>query len=737
MKTENKKFLIKVITITIGGVLSYAIGFFLNCFINNSSFDINLLNEYNTYLYAFEIFMVFVLIILILTLRHETLYTHRKIIEGRDNDRHIFSNLEQSRWQTLKEIRKNFTSVNYNELKYKNIEGIPLSAELKSKKLDITFVKPIHTLAIGTTGSGKTTNFINPMIQILSESKSKPCMLISDPKGELLEMHYNKLISSGYEVYVLDFRNPYNSTKWNPLERPFLNYQRMLKLESEISDEIDDEGKIIKLFNGIEYENEDVLNAALQLEKQKLYDEVYEDLHDIATVLCPIKSQNDPVWDSGAKNFILAVLLAMLEDSNEALGMTKEKYNFFNLTKIASHTDNDCKDLISYFTKRNPLSQCVTLSKQVLDGTDKTRLSYLSTAMDRLSMFSDKSICSLTSANEIDFLKLTDKPSALFLQIPDEKETRHPLASIAILQAYKEFVRKANTMPNLTLSRSIYFLLDEFGNLPKIEKLEQMITVGRSRHIWLVLVVQSYAQLYKVYGDKAAEIIKSNCNIQVFIGTTDQKTREEFSKLCGNYSVITRNVSTNSSKLNEINSSSSVKERPLIYPSELQLLNNDKNMGNAIISVFGYYPIKSKFTPSFKCPLYSLMKTKERSNTGRYFDEEKVFYDIGERNKKLGIEITEKAPSNTERQRMENHMPVHVIKLRVQKCLQNVCSNNEINELIKLMSVNKFKKVSELLENYLLRAREIKDFYAIEEIDELINELDYTPKIQTGKGESI
>lgn len=39
-----------------------------------------------------------------------------------------------------------------------------------------------------------------------------------------------------------------------------------------------------------------------------------------------------------------------------------------------------------------------------------------------------------------------------------------------------------------------------------------MITVGRSRNIWLNLVVQSYAQLAKVYDDKSADIIKSNCN---------------------------------------------------------------------------------------------------------------------------------------------------------------------------------------------------------------------------------
>ena len=318
------------------------------------------------------------------------------------------------------------------------------------------------------------------------------------------------------------------------------------------------------------YYGKEEKNAAVQVRKQAIFDEVYEELNDICSVLCPVKSKNDPIWESGAKNFILAICLAMLEDSeNELLGMTKEKFNFYNIMKIATNTQNDCEDLIDYFKKRSPMSKSVSLSKQVLDASDKTRGSYLSTIFDKLALFSDMSICSLTSANEIDFGEIANKPTVLFLQIPDEKDTRHTLAAMVILQAYTGLVAKANTYPDLALPRSVYFLADEFGNMPRIHKLEQMITVGRSRRIWLSLVVQSYAQLAKVYDDKTADIIKSNCNIQIFIGTTDQKTIEEFSKKCGNFSLIQRSVSLSSGNSN-VGNSVSVKERPLIYPTELQ-----------------------------------------------------------------------------------------------------------------------------------------------------------------------
>jgi type IV secretory pathway TraG/TraD family ATPase VirD4 len=246
-------------------------------------------------------------------------------------------------------------------------------------------------------------------------------------------------------------------------------------------------------------------------------------------------------------------------------------------------------------------------------------------------MFADLSLCSLTYENEITFEDLSEEATAVFLQVPDERETRHALAAIVILQAYKELVQKANKYPDLCLPRPVYFLLDEFGNMPAVHKLEQMITVGRSRNIWLNLVVQSYAQLAKVYDEKVAEIIKSNCNIQIFIGTTDLKTIEDFSKRCGNYTVITRNVGYNTVKADDINSNASIKERPLIYPSELQQLNSPNNMGNAIVTVFGYQPIRSRFTPSFKVTAFNLEKTTEKEFRGRFFDEAKIFYDMKKR----------------------------------------------------------------------------------------------------------
>lgn len=298
----------------ISGIVAFTsclAGFFLNCLFSNNfklHLDAKLLFSGKTYLYAFLLIITALLMWLSYYYKHYWLKNSKKIIQGDERDNDVAANLEAARFQTDKEIDKNYESAEYAELAYQKIAGIPVKAVEKNGKYEIHFAKNAHTMIIGTTGSGKTTTFINPVVQILSQSAAKPSMLISDPKGELYSLHAKSLEEKGYTVKVLDLRNPFHSVRWNPLERPYRMYQRMLHLEDEVTA---DEENGCYVWNGKSYFKPDDLHAALQVEKQHLYDEVYEDLHDMITVLCPITNKNEPIWESGAKNFILAIAIAM------------------------------------------------------------------------------------------------------------------------------------------------------------------------------------------------------------------------------------------------------------------------------------------------------------------------------------------------------------------------------------------------------------------------------------------
>ncbi|MCQ2399986.1 MAG: type IV secretory system conjugative DNA transfer family protein, partial [Clostridia bacterium] len=349
-------------------------------------------------------------------------------------------------------------------------------------------------------------------------------------------------------------------------------------------------------------------------------------------VLIPIENEKDPMREKGARSITLAVLLAMLEDSETPeLGMTKEKFNFFNMTKILQNSTKDYIELRNYFAGRSVLSKAFSLSKQVCDAAENTRSSYMSVLYDKLTMFNDAGICALTSSSDFTSEQLAYKPTALFLKIPDEKDTRHNLAAIFILNIYKTLIKVASATPDLTLERNVYFIMDEFGNMPKIEKFDKFITVGRSRKIWFTMIIQSYAQLNNVYGDTVADIVKGNCGIKMFIGSNDMGTCKEYSELCGNITVVTTSTS-GSTQGTDVNVSSQTQVRPLIYPSELQRLNHPGDIGHSIIVTFGNFPLKTYFSPSFNVPFYKIGKMDTSDITERMFDENEVVYNIADRN---------------------------------------------------------------------------------------------------------
>ena len=572
--------------------------------------------------------------------------------KGGEKDR-IEGSLENSRFLTDEERDKYFPPFAYETLPDAKKDGVPVRAVLDKKGHLVGNFKPgVHALVIGATGSGKTTTFINPMIQLIGATNCGSSMIMTDPKGELFDLHSGFLKSRGYNVMVLDLRDTYSSSRWNPLEPIWDAYQEYLELGSGIVAHVDamSDYPDLKRMDGegkedepwIEWKGRAYLDAGhckddVSVERQKIYDAMYEDLSDLVSGLIPVQNEKDPLWEKGARSIVQATCLAMLEDSADPnLDMTKEKFNLFNVSKALTDNTNNYQNLKDYFEGRGKLSQAYQLSRQVLSAPEATLGSYMSITMDKLSLFNDRGLCSLTSATDIKAEKFAYEPTALFLKIPDEKDTRHALASLFILSTYKALIKVATDLPGQTLPRNVYFIMDEFGNMPKIDKFGQMITVGRSRKIWFSMVVQSFVQLTNVYGKEVADIVIGNCGVKMFIGSNDTDTCKMFSEMCGNMTVRTSSTSSSlSSRAGDINVSTNTQVRPLIYPSELQRLNNQESTGNSIIVSFNSFPLKTKYTPSYKCPYYKfgpMDLTEIRSNV---FRADEVYYDLSVRNEKI------------------------------------------------------------------------------------------------------
>ena len=119
----------------------------------------------------------------------------------------------------------------------------------------------------------------------------------------------------------------------------------------------------------------------------------------------------------------------------------------------------------------------------------------------------------------------------------------------------------------------------------------------------------------------------ANRNVKIFIGSDDPDTRREFSELCGQKKV--KNFSVNTSAENPASSNTGASNQPLITIGMLERLNGNEK-GDAIVSVRGYEPIWSRFTPSYelKDVYFAAGKADISKREARLFDKSEYVFDI-------------------------------------------------------------------------------------------------------------
>ena len=585
--------------------------------------------------------------------------TKGKTSAGKEFDLHY-----DSHFMTDSELYSNkfLINTNWKSLPALKNTGLVIRNHMKNGRYEITMKDEVHSLVIGTTGSGKTSIIIDPTIRILAHTAEKPCIVVTDPKGELYERHAAVLKKEGYKVEVYDLDNPFVSSRWNPMERAFKLYHRAMKISSEAKKysnctpeavgkkkiEGYEYGDSWYEFNGVAFPNEQMLRTELGSVKQQLINEATFDLRGIAAAVCPVDPQTqDKTWEQGAQDFLYGIMLAMLEDSlDERLGENKlrlDQFNFYNLYKIANKRDDDPDNpfgsLKRYCSGRLKLSDVNQLTSPVINNASNTTRSYMGVLAGKISsLMQDMGICYVTSGCDLDFKNFVDQPTAFFIKIPDHKKERHPLATICIAQLYRSLVDIANEYPNKKLPRHVYYLLDEFGNLPSIPDFATMVTVSRSRNIFFEIVIQSYTQLDTKYGRDISETLKGNFNAQIFLGTEDQTTKDAFSKACGEIQLIHEEKQSSKSKGDKDSGGSSSTStsiqrtsRPLVDSFELGQLP----FGTAIIKLFRSPPLKVKLDQFHKTTVFEKLLTDKTFSVSKSLNEQRVFFDIEKRNLKI------------------------------------------------------------------------------------------------------
>ncbi len=437
-----------------------------------------------------------------------------------------------SRWAKEKELKKELKFVDPS-VPNSSVAGVPLI--LKDKEIWVDDGE-YHNLVIGATGSGKTQTVIFPTVELLA--KHKESMIITDPKGEIYEATANMLRDKGYNILLLNFRDPQQGNAWNPLSLPYNMY------------------------------------------KSGNQDKAIELLDDLAAnILYEENSGNaDPFWEKTSADYFSGLSLGMFEDAKP------EEVNINTISLMTTVGEEKCGGSTyakEYFSFKDPASPAYVNASGTIMAPNETKGSIIAVFKQKIKLFASReNLSEMLAYNDVNLEEIGEKPTALFIVIQDEKKTYHSLVTILLKQCYETLISVAQRHGGKLPVRT-NFLLDEFANMPPLKDITTMITAARSRRIRFTMIIQNFAQLDQVYGKENAETIRGNCGNIIYLITTELKALEEISKMCGEVK----------SKKDDKTAST-----PLVTVSDLQRMKQFE----VIIMRIRMQPFKTKFTPYFK-----------------------------------------------------------------------------------------------------------------------------------------
>lgn len=396
----------------------------------------------------------------------------------------------------------------------------------KRKSIEIIHCikQDINSIIIGATRSGKTRRII--FITIWLRALAGKSMVITDVKGELFLFTKKLLSKLGFNIIDFDIRQPLKSKKFNYMQK--------------------------------------IIQAIEAGDIPKAIDYTW----DFVSVLVGVP-KGEPLWTNGESATIASGILIVATQAEKKYRNLTNVYMF--LAKMCKADENGRMPITTYLETlpdEHPAKMVFDIAEI---SPEKMRGSFFGMALTTLRLFTNWNIADLTSESEFELEDLGKKKTALFIIVPDEKQTYYPLVSLFINQVYVSLVELANKTGG-RLPVEVDMLLEEIGNFPEIPGLGSMISAGLSRGIRFTLVIQDYQQLEKKYKEDFANI-KSNCLVTIYLKTTDQKTMEELSKKTDTYTVEVNSASnsTSTGRKNEINYSNSVsmQSRALLTPGEI------------------------------------------------------------------------------------------------------------------------------------------------------------------------
>lgn len=385
-----------------------------------------------------------------------------------------------------------------------------------------------HQIFLGVSGSGKTRRGTLPLARSVLEAGEN--LIDNDPKGDGYRELGALAKAKGYRVRVINFRNIYESTCWNPLEMPAELYRSGILENKQVAMEMVDE---------------------------------------LAHVLYPSCDKADPFWIDSARSVFIGAVMILLEQADP------EQITIASIHHLIAKGDErfgGSTYLKTFLDNQPDNSVAARLLRSYVTAPNDTKASIRSVFLEGISMFTrSEGLQEMLGRDDLHINSLDgEEKTAIFIVMPDENAIYDGLCGCLCSQLMSHYIRLAQDRYNGRLPRRVNICLEELGNIGKsISNLPHLMSAGRSRNLRISMVLQSLSQLVDIYGASNATTITSNADVIIAYRTNHWDTLQELSRKCGD---------------RRVEYGSGVTREPLISPSQLAAMKT----GQALVMVSGF-----------------------------------------------------------------------------------------------------------------------------------------------------
>ena len=331
-----------------------------------------------------------------------------------------------------------------------------------------------NRLIIGGTGSGKTMSLLEPeLLEGLRSGKTNRIVICT--KRRLIEKYMYAYQKAGCKVYDLNFTNPDRSNcTFDPLY--YVNSDR----------------DVMELARSVVMANEkkETANA-------------------------------DPFWDDSAISLLAAeIALAQQIVEKATFADVLDLHDQLVISDDGSGIVTSLDALYEQLNENMPENIACSCYKTFREAAPKTAKSIYVSMNAVLSVFTPELRQTMKQKPAIDFDKFTREKSIIFVTTSPVNKAYHCVANMFVATALAQLFQIAE-QNNGELPIPVHIDFDDFATGARIADFPEKISICRSQNISFSLLLQSEAQLERMYSTYGCTEIEDNCDSFIFLGSNN------------------------------------------------------------------------------------------------------------------------------------------------------------------------------------------------------------------------